>query len=194
MQQKALIIHALGRAGRSGKTPTAARAARPLQAAPAAQAEKAHGDSPESAPSQDKAQAFFQILRERKNICWEELVPEFRANYYEAYDELISVLFATDDVFVIYNVVRFADFSQPQEVKAHVRFIEECDPEKHQVSLRALAQTKIPELLEALRNKEGLPDSVHEALQGSQKQTAQPKTSKGGSTPNRPRESKLGGG
>lgn len=188
MEQKALIIHALGRAERSAKAPMAARGARPLQASSAGQAEKSPKDSPDSAASREKAQAFFQMLRERKNICWEELVPEFRANYYEAYDELVSVLFATDDVFVVYNVIRFADFSKPQEVRAHVKFIQECDPVKHQVSLRALAQTKIPELLKALQNKKGLPDSVRELLPDSQKQTTPPKTSESGSQIDRPRE------
>jgi hypothetical protein len=191
MHQKAVIFHALGRAERSGKASTAARDASTLQAAPAGHAEKARRDSPRSATSQDKAQAFFQFMRERKNICWEELVPEFRANYYEAYDELVSVLFATDDVFIVYNVILFADFNQPQEIKAHVRFIQECDPLKHQVNLRTLAQKKIPELSEALRNKEGLPDSVREALQDSQKQTAESKTSRSGSPTTRSREAKV---
>jgi len=116
-------------------------------------------------PRLEKAQAFFDMLRERPEACWgPALVTEFRRQYYDAFDEIVSALFATDDPLIIYQCLQHADFSKPKEVEAFQQFIEDCDPEKHQVTLRALAGTQVPELRKAVEAKKHLPDSVREAF------------------------------
>ena len=123
-------------------------------------------------PQFEKAQAFFDMLRERPAVCWSpELVTEFRRQYYDAFDEIVSTLFATDDPLIIYQCLQHADFTKPKEVEAFQQFIGDCDPEKHQVTLRALAGTQVPELRKAVEAKKHLPDSMREALVASVKPT-----------------------
>ena len=104
------------------------------------------------------------MVRTQEQLCWDEFVEEFRKNYYDIFDELIPPLFATDDVLIIHNCIRFADLSEPKEVEFLTKFIQECDAEKHQVSLRELAETQQPDLMAALQRKEKLPESVQEVL------------------------------
>lgn len=116
-------------------------------------------------PGRDKAEAFFEMLNAQRDVCWGgDLVSEFRRNYYDALDEIVSVLFATDDPLIIFQCIRHADLSKPKEREFLREFIRECNPEKHQVSLRALAEKHSPELTAALHEKSGLPESVREVL------------------------------
>jgi len=116
-------------------------------------------------PQLEKAQAFFDMLSERSEVCWgPELATEFRRHYYDAFDEIVSALFATDDPLIIYQCLQHADFTKPKEVEAFLQFVRDCDPEKHQVTLRAVAEAQVPELRKAVEAKKHLPDSVREAL------------------------------
>ena len=45
---------------------------------------------------QQRAQTFMAMVREQEALCWEDLVAEFRENYYDSFAELIPPLF-TDD-------------------------------------------------------------------------------------------------
>ena len=114
--------------------------------------------------SRQKVQSFLEMVRTQEQLCWDEFVEEFRKNYYDVFDEIIPPLFATDDVLIIHNCIRFADLSEPKEVEFLTKFIQECDAEKHQVSLRELAETQQPDLMAALQRKEKLPESVQEVL------------------------------
>lgn len=130
----------------------------------------ARDESQAFSPARDKALAFFEMLAEQRDICWsDQLVAEFRRDYYDAFDEIMSVLFATDDALIIFQCVQHADFNQPKELEAFKNFIANCNAEKHQVSLRALAETRVPELLAALKKRKQLPESVREVLGGSKK-------------------------
>jgi len=123
-----------------------------------------------STSAREKAQAFFDMVWEQREICWgPELVAEFRRNYYDAFDEIISVLFATDDPLIIFQCLQNADLSKPQEVQALQQFIQDCNPEKHQVILRALAETRRPEFVKALKQRKQLPESVREVLAPAKK-------------------------
>lgn len=114
--------------------------------------------------SQQRAQTFMAMVREQEALCWEDLVAEFRQNYYDSFAELIPPLFATDDPLIIHNCIRFADLNQPREVEILKQFIRSCDPEKHQVSLRALAERGQPELTAELKKRKDLPQSVRESI------------------------------
>src|SRR5262245_38593434 len=117
-----------------------------------------------STPAREKAQAFFEMLSEQREFCWEKLLAEFRRNYYDAFDEIVSVLFATDDPFIIYQCVQHADLNNPREVEVLQQIIRDCNPEKHQVSLLALAEKQVPAFTAALQEKQFLPAPVREAL------------------------------
>jgi hypothetical protein len=113
-------------------------------------------------PQLDKARAFFQLVRDRHDLCWEDLVTQFRASYYDALDPVSTVLMSTDNPLVMYNVTRFADVNNPQEASAMKRFISQSDSNKHQFSLAALAAK--PAMQPELLNKPNLPDSVRAVL------------------------------
>jgi hypothetical protein len=113
-------------------------------------------------PQLKKAQAFFQLISDRPDICWDELVTEFRKNYYDAFDQIIPVLISTDDPLIVYNCVRFADLDNPKEVETLRNFVRTCDPQKHQLTLQALAT--VPALQSEVMKKPMLPDMVRQAL------------------------------
>lgn len=113
-------------------------------------------------PQFQKAQAFFEMMNQRPNICWDDLATEFRRNYYDAFDVIVPVLMSTDNPLIMYNCVRFANLNNPKEVDAAKTFIRSCNAEKHQVSLQALAA--VPSLQSELNLKPGLPAPVRSAL------------------------------
>jgi hypothetical protein len=113
-------------------------------------------------PQFEKARAFFEMVEQRQDICWDDLVNEFRNHYSDALDEITSVLIATDDPLVLYNFVRYADTSNPKEAEVVKAFIRRCDAERHQVSLLSVAE--VPDMRPELKKKAQLPEPVREAL------------------------------
>jgi hypothetical protein len=122
-------------------------------------------------PQLKKAQAFFTMVNERPEVCWEDLVTEFRRNYYDAFDEIVPAVTDTDHSLIVYNCFRFLDFNNPKEVDVAKNFIRNCNPEKHQGTLQALAA--VPSLQPELNKKPGLPASVRDAL-GAKSQVLHP--------------------
>jgi hypothetical protein len=105
-----------------------------------------------------KAQAFFQLVNDEQSICWDDLVTEFRRNYYDAFDEIVPTLLATNDPLIIFHVAKFADLQNPKEANLAKTIIQTMDVQKHEATMQLLANNTSlqPELL-----KKGLlPDSV----------------------------------
>ena len=115
-------------------------------------------------PQVEKAEAFFRLVDERTDMCWEDLVDEFRRNYADAVDEIAAVLLETDDPLIIYNCIRFSDQSRPQEIAAMKRVARDCDCERHHVGLVALANTKAKEVTTVLQARKDLPQAVRAAM------------------------------
>jgi hypothetical protein len=153
MEQRTMIYGAWARAGGQAAARSAASAS--LMAAAAVE------ETPEVSTA---ARAFMDMMRDSPDVCWEDMVPEFRAHYYDALEELIPPLLALDDPLITLNLVRFADPNRPREAALLRQVVEQSDPERHQHSLRAIAEMKRPELLAAIQRKRGLPSSVTEVL------------------------------
>ncbi len=115
-------------------------------------------------PRRRQVDAFFELVRQQTEICWEGLVDEVRRNYANVLDEIVAVLLDTDDPLILYNITRFADLNNPKEVTAVQQLIHGASGEKHQLTLRTLAETQKSELMPALREKSDLPESVRAAL------------------------------
>jgi hypothetical protein len=115
-------------------------------------------------PQAQKAEAFFQFVDEHTDMCWEELAEEFRENYADAAEIVVSVLLETDDPLIVYNCIRFADQSRAPEIAAMKRIAHDCDLERHQVGLVALAKTQAKEVTTILRARKELPSAVRTAL------------------------------
>jgi hypothetical protein len=113
-------------------------------------------------PHVQLADEFFEMMESHPDICWEELTQEFRQKYYEAFDEIVPVLMGTDDPLILHNLVRFADLTNPKEAEAAKRLIRSVDPDKHEVTMLALANDE--ELRPAISKRSQLPDSVKAAL------------------------------
>ncbi|HEY2962996.1 MAG TPA: hypothetical protein VGJ37_11305 [Pyrinomonadaceae bacterium] len=109
------------------------------------------------------AQEFFDYVESHRDICWTELSEKFREKYYEAFDEIIPVLMATDDPFIVHNLVRFADLANPKEAEAAKKLVRTADPDRHEVTMVKLAGTD-ETLRSAIKKKSKLPDSVKAAI------------------------------
>lgn len=120
-----------------------------------------HGDSPQF----QKAAEFFQMAMARQEICWDDLVLEFRRNYKDALHEIVAVLLETDDPLIIFHMLRVLDSKDPQEAEAVQNIVRDLDPEKHEVSMLGLIGE--PSLRAALKKKKNLPESVRAALEPS---------------------------
>lgn len=115
-------------------------------------------------PRRRKVDAFFDLVRQQTETCWEGLIDELRRDYADVLDEIIPVVLETDDPLILYNIVRFADLNNPREVAVLQQLIRGVGGEKHQVTLRTLAETRKPEVMQVLRAKQDLPEYVRAAL------------------------------
>lgn len=117
-----------------------------------------HGRTPQF----QRAQEFFDMVMARQDICWDDLVREYRRNYADALDEIVAVLTETDDPLIIYHLLRVADLQDPREAEAVRKIVRDIDPQKHEVSVLAMATE--PRLRATIQKKERLPASVRAAL------------------------------
>jgi hypothetical protein len=109
-----------------------------------------------------KAQGFFQLIEDRTDMCWEDLVSEFRNHYYDAYDTIVPVLLSTNDPLIVHNVARFADLNSAKEADTVKNIVANADPVRQQATLQAFAA--VPALQPVLMKKAQLPDTVRVAL------------------------------
>ena len=116
------------------------------------------GDSPQF----QKAMELVQMALGRTEICWDDLVLEFRRNYKDVIDEVVAILLATDDPLIIFHTLRVLDPNDPVEAKAIDDIVRDIDPVKHEVGMLGLLGE--PNLRAALKKKRDLPESVRTAL------------------------------
>ena len=109
-------------------------------------------------PQLEKARAFFQMVHDRRDLCWDEFAEQFRSKYYDALEPLSVVLMATNNALIMYNFTRYADANKAPEANVLKNFIRQADGDKHQVSLAVLAAH--PAMQSELLNKGQLPDLV----------------------------------
>lgn len=119
------------------------------------------GDTPQF----QKAVEFVQTALGRTEICWDDLVVEFRRNYRDVIDEIVAILMATDDPLIIFHTLRVLDPKDPLEAKAINDIVRDLDPVKHEVGMLGLLGE--PNLRAAFKKKKNLPESVRAALNPS---------------------------
>ena len=115
-------------------------------------------------PHKRTAQAFVDLIEQNPDMCWDDLAEEFRNNYYDAFDEIVPAITSLDDPLVTYNCVRLANTGNAKEVATLKQMAEKVDSYKHQVTLRAMAQTRSEELLPVIKGKADLPNSLRVSL------------------------------
>ena len=116
------------------------------------------GDSPQF----QRAAEFIQTALARPEICWDDLVVEFRQHYKDSIDEIVAILMETDDPLIIFHTLRVLDPKDPVEAKAINDIVRDLDPVKHEVGMLGLLGE--PNLRAAFKRKKDLPDSVRAAL------------------------------
>jgi hypothetical protein len=109
-----------------------------------------------------KAQGFFQLIEDRTDMCWEDLVSEFRNHYYDAYDTIVPVLLSTNDPLIAHNVATLADLNNPKEADTVKNIVANADPVRQQATLQMFAT--VPALHPVLMKKAQLPDTVRVAM------------------------------
>jgi hypothetical protein len=117
-----------------------------------------HGDSPQF----QKAMELVQMALGQTEICWDDLVLEFRRNYKDVTDEVVAILMETDDPLIIFHTLRVLDPNDPVEAKAINDIVRDLDPVKHEVGMLGLLGE--PNLRAAFKRKKDLPESVRAAL------------------------------
>lgn len=119
-----------------------------------------------------KAQAFFQLIEDRTDMCWEDLVSEFRKTFYDAYDTIVPVLLSTNDPLIVHNIATFADLNTPKEAETVKHIIANADPVRQQGTLQVFAT--VPSMQPVLLKKAQLPDTVKVSLGLTSKIVAKP--------------------
>lgn len=151
MNQRLLVLKYWGETQEADETPAVSETR-------AMRADARDVPAAEDAQRQKKAAAFFRLVAERRDLHWEELQSLFRDEYYDAFDLIIPPLLATDDPLIVYNCLRFADFSNPKEADVFKQFVLTCDIEKHQATLLQIGQqadvhTPLGEIWQAFSNR-----------------------------------------
>jgi hypothetical protein len=139
-----------------------------------------------NSPQFQKAAQFIEDALDSPDDCWESLAREFRRNYSDVMDEIVGVLMETDDPLIVYNMLRIADLSDPEEAEAARKIVRDLDPERHGASL--LAMTDEPSMHATIRRKQNLPASVHRALNPEEPAAAPQETKPKRPRPRRPRK------
>jgi hypothetical protein len=116
------------------------------------------GDTPQFR----KAVELIQTALARTEICWDDLVLEFRRDYKDVIDEVVAILLATDDPLIIFHTLRVLDPNDAVEAKAIDDIVQDLDPVRHEVGMLGLLGE--PSLRAALKKKRDLPDSVRAEL------------------------------
>lgn len=118
-----------------------------------------------NSPQFQKAMELVQMAMASTEICWDDLVVEFRRNYKDVIDEIVAILMATDDPLIIFHTLRVLDPNDPVEAKAIDDIVQKLDPVKHEVGMLGLLGE--PSLRAAIKKKRDLPESVRAAIKFS---------------------------
>ncbi|MBI5559213.1 MAG: hypothetical protein HY885_16440 [Deltaproteobacteria bacterium] len=111
-------------------------------------------DSPD-----EKVQGFVRYLRECKEGCWEQIIPEFKGKYYDCFDTIVPVLARMNDPLIQLVLAQHADPGMPKERELLVKMAREADAEKNPVLLKRIAALKIASVTTELR-KRSLPEKL----------------------------------
>lgn len=113
-------------------------------------------------PQFQKAMELVQTALGHTEVCWDDLVVDYRRNYKDVTDDLVAILIATDDPLIIFHMLRVLDPNDPVEAEAINDIVEGLDPVKHEVGMLGLLGE--PTLRAAIKKKRNLPESVRAEL------------------------------
>lgn len=116
-------------------------------------------DSPD-----EKVQGFVQYLRECKDGCWAQIIPEFKEKYYDCFDTIVPVLAGMNDPLIQLILARHADADKPKEKALLVKMAKEVDAEKNPVLLKRIAGLKISGVDNELK-KRTLPEKLRKYVE-----------------------------
>jgi hypothetical protein len=113
----------------------------------------------------EKVQSFVQYLRNCRENCWEQIIPEFKEKYYDCFDTIVPVLARMNDPLIQLVLARHADASKPKERELLVTMAKEVDAEKNPVLLKRISALKITAVTNELK-KRALPDKLKKYTEG----------------------------
>ncbi|MFH1217114.1 MAG: hypothetical protein V1706_11500 [Pseudomonadota bacterium] len=112
-----------------------------------------------------KVQEFLQYMKGCRQGCWEQIIPEFKAKYYDCFDTIVPVLAGMDDALIQMILAKHADAGKPKEKAMLEKMAKEVDVEKNPVLLKRIAGLKISSVDNELK-KRTLPDNLRKYVEG----------------------------
>lgn len=110
-----------------------------------------------------RVQEFVTMVRESPDLCWPDLVAEFRSTYYDVYQKLVPALEASEDPFIRNMLIRYADPEQPQERKMLRELANTTDFERDAMAAEGLGGLGVKEIDTVLRRRVPKPGPENEA-------------------------------
>ena len=112
----------------------------------------------------EKVQAFLKYFDEHSELCWSEVLREFRERYYEGFNDLVPPLLDIDDKLLRLMIVRKADLNQGQEVELLSELVRKADPLKNEPELSAIARRRHTRLTAELQKRQDLTEELRRVV------------------------------
>jgi len=111
-----------------------------------------------------KLQTFLKYFDEHPELCWDDLIQEFRTHHYDLFDDLIPPLLKVNDKLLRLTLIRKADLKRSQELNLLNQFVKQASPLNDELELAAIAQRQHKTLVDELRKRSDLPREVYRVL------------------------------
>lgn len=115
-------------------------------------------------PRKERVTAFCRFLEENREICWEDAAKAFRAEYYDAFDDVVSLLLNTHDALIISNVLRQIDPKNKKEVERIRELVRTADPFRDEATLQVVTTRYFQVVSHVLPHDKVLPDSLRKTI------------------------------
>ncbi|HET7461557.1 MAG TPA: hypothetical protein VFJ82_09910 [Longimicrobium sp.] len=109
-----------------------------------------------------KVQAWLKMVRERSDLCWGDMVEEFRTKYYDVYEKVVPALEKSDDAFIRNMLIKHADPDRPKERQLLKTLATTTDFERNVGAAQQLSELGVKEVDTVLKKR--LPEGVEGLL------------------------------
>lgn len=111
-----------------------------------------------------KIQAFLKYIDDNPLECLDGYIKEFRKNYYDLFEKLVSPLMKTRDKLLRIIIIRNADLKKPKELKLLKEFVKRANPREDEQELLCVAKLGHKELTAVIRKHKDLTDDLRRVL------------------------------
>ena len=98
-----------------------------------------------------RVQEFVRLVREHRELCWRDLVSEFREKYDDIADRLLPALERSGDPLIRNMLIQYADPERPKERQMLAKIARDTDLDEDRLAAAHLRDVRVPEVQEVLR-------------------------------------------